>query len=244
MGQKEGLDCAVCLTRFEPAELLRLLPKCKHAFHVECVDTWLDAHSTCPLCRHHVDPEDILLLHHQQQQHTKNNEEEEQHLEEDLENGRRKSSIAETRRVSGRHSSVEGGMILRVMKTASFRRSLDSAVGGRKKKENGVVGRNRKDGMLLVNERRLEHRIIVSPCLNERWSDVQPSDWLYLMSEMIIRREQNNDEGGGRGIINSRSVSELTGLSREGVRQHQRQREEGLVSRWLAWISITHPPVR
>ncbi|KAL6987174.1 RING-type E3 ubiquitin transferase [Sarracenia purpurea var. burkii] len=62
-GEKDGLECAVCLNRFEPAEVLRLLPKCNHAFHVECVDTWLDAHSTCPLCRYRVDPEDILLLH-------------------------------------------------------------------------------------------------------------------------------------------------------------------------------------
>ncbi|XP_047318803.1 RING-H2 finger protein ATL43-like [Impatiens glandulifera] len=61
-GQKDGLECAVCLNRFEPQEVLRLLPKCKHAFHVECVDTWLDAHSTCPLCRYRVDPEDILLV--------------------------------------------------------------------------------------------------------------------------------------------------------------------------------------
>ncbi|KAL8128580.1 hypothetical protein V2J09_017735 [Rumex salicifolius] len=61
-GQKEGLECAVCLSRFEPAEVLRLLPKCKHAFHVECVDTWLEAHSTCPLCRYRVDPQDLLLV--------------------------------------------------------------------------------------------------------------------------------------------------------------------------------------
>ncbi|KAJ6875219.1 RING-H2 finger protein ATL43-like [Populus alba x Populus x berolinensis] len=61
-GQKEGLECAVCLTRFEPTEVLKLLPKCKHAFHVECVDTWLDAHSTCPLCRYRLDPEDVLLI--------------------------------------------------------------------------------------------------------------------------------------------------------------------------------------
>ncbi|KAL5223514.1 hypothetical protein ABZP36_010153 [Zizania latifolia] len=61
-GQKAGLECAVCLGRFEPTEALRLLPKCRHGFHVECVDTWLDAHSTCPLCRCRVDPEDVLLL--------------------------------------------------------------------------------------------------------------------------------------------------------------------------------------
>jgi hypothetical protein len=48
---EEGLECAVCLGRFDPAEALRLPPKCRHGFHVECVDTWLDAHSTCPPCR-------------------------------------------------------------------------------------------------------------------------------------------------------------------------------------------------
>ncbi|CAL1368197.1 unnamed protein product [Linum trigynum] len=60
-GHKDGLECAVCLNRFENPEVLRLLPKCRHAFHVDCVDTWLDAHSTCPLCRHRVHPEDVLI---------------------------------------------------------------------------------------------------------------------------------------------------------------------------------------
>ncbi|PRQ45761.1 putative transcription factor C2H2 family [Rosa chinensis] len=54
---KDGLECTVCLTRIEPTEVLRLLSKCKHPFHVECVDKWLDAHSTCLLCRCRVDPE-------------------------------------------------------------------------------------------------------------------------------------------------------------------------------------------
>ncbi|CAN1228609.1 Putative RING-H2 finger protein ATL49 [Linum grandiflorum] len=44
-------DCAVCLCEFEQEDKLRLLPKCSHAFHVECIDTWLLSHSTCPLCR-------------------------------------------------------------------------------------------------------------------------------------------------------------------------------------------------
>ncbi|KAI5064080.1 hypothetical protein GOP47_0020750 [Adiantum capillus-veneris] len=37
-GMKDGLECAVCLSRYENCEILRLLPKCKHAFHVDCVD--------------------------------------------------------------------------------------------------------------------------------------------------------------------------------------------------------------
>ncbi|KAF3486393.1 hypothetical protein F2Q69_00057719 [Brassica cretica] len=44
-------DCAVCLCEFETEDKLRLLPKCSHAFHVDCIDTWLLSHSTCPLCR-------------------------------------------------------------------------------------------------------------------------------------------------------------------------------------------------
>ncbi|CAL9100539.1 unnamed protein product [Musa textilis] len=44
-------DCAVCLSEFRDGELLRLLPKCGHAFHVSCIDTWLRSHVNCPLCR-------------------------------------------------------------------------------------------------------------------------------------------------------------------------------------------------
>ncbi|XP_074559404.1 uncharacterized protein LOC141815358 [Curcuma longa] len=44
-------NCAVCLSEFQDGELLRLLPKCHHAFHMGCVDTWLRSHVNCPLCR-------------------------------------------------------------------------------------------------------------------------------------------------------------------------------------------------
>ncbi|KAF1865942.1 hypothetical protein Lal_00041723 [Lupinus albus] len=32
-------------------EILRLLPKCHHAFHLPCIDTWLASHTNCPMCR-------------------------------------------------------------------------------------------------------------------------------------------------------------------------------------------------
>jgi E3 ubiquitin-protein ligase ATL6/9/15/31/42/55 len=41
----------VCLSEFEDDDFLRLLTKCSHAFHADCVDAWLASHVTCPVCR-------------------------------------------------------------------------------------------------------------------------------------------------------------------------------------------------
>lgn len=50
-GLIEGTECSVCLNEFLEDETLRLLPKCNHAFHIRCIDTWLRSHVNCPLCR-------------------------------------------------------------------------------------------------------------------------------------------------------------------------------------------------
>ncbi|KAK1308458.1 RING-H2 finger protein ATL60 [Acorus calamus] len=52
-----GLECAVCLCELAEGENARLLPKCHHGFHVDCIDMWFQSHSTCPLCRSPVGPE-------------------------------------------------------------------------------------------------------------------------------------------------------------------------------------------
>nr|GEX20401.1 RING-H2 finger protein ATL43 [Tanacetum cinerariifolium] len=251
-GQKDGLECAVCLSRFDQSEVLRLLPKCKHAFHVECVDTWLDAHSTCPLCRYRVDPEDIFLILEE------NNTLRDTDVEINI-----SSPEVPIRRVSGRHSSagenvtnlqisLESPAIVQtpVPALTTFRRSLDSFSTKKKlsKKTRKKEEPNRKDGLLLGamtsdEVRRLEHRIVVGETKGGayRWSDVQPSDLLYLRSEMIlsdVRRLKrwtggnDNNNNSGRDVINSRSMSEMTGLSRFGINE-----ETGVLSRWLARLS-------
>ncbi|KAM3376255.1 hypothetical protein P3S68_014970 [Capsicum galapagoense] len=45
------LECIICLSLLEDEDFCRKLPKCSHAFHVECIDMWLHSHSTCPICR-------------------------------------------------------------------------------------------------------------------------------------------------------------------------------------------------
>lgn len=54
---KGVLECAVCLNEFEDEESLRLIPKCDHVFHPECIDSWLENHVTCPVCRADLTPQ-------------------------------------------------------------------------------------------------------------------------------------------------------------------------------------------
>ncbi|CAL9766148.1 unnamed protein product [Musa acuminata subsp. burmannicoides] len=44
-------ECAVCLNGFHEEERIKLLPDCFHVFHIDCIDTWLQANANCPLCR-------------------------------------------------------------------------------------------------------------------------------------------------------------------------------------------------
>ncbi|XP_052194702.1 RING-H2 finger protein ATL57 [Diospyros lotus] len=50
-GEKHPIDCAICLSEFEDREMVKMIPYCRHVFHPACIDTWLSAHVSCPLCR-------------------------------------------------------------------------------------------------------------------------------------------------------------------------------------------------
>ncbi|KAG9155861.1 hypothetical protein Leryth_004113, partial [Lithospermum erythrorhizon] len=43
--------CPICLCEYRESEMLRMLPDCRHYFHVTCVDAWLKLNATCPVCR-------------------------------------------------------------------------------------------------------------------------------------------------------------------------------------------------
>ncbi|GJN39242.1 hypothetical protein PR202_gb28347 [Eleusine coracana subsp. coracana] len=239
-GQKEGLECAVCLGRFEPTEALRLLPKCRHGFHVECVDTWLDAHSTCPLCRARVDPRGPAAAA------TTNNK-----VADDKDDSTPAPPaptpvvVPSARRISGRHStgSVRGpGRV--VGATKASRRSVDIAAVGCF--DGAKV--SRKDRVLLVEpaavvaepdpeafDRRFGHRIMVmstaggcdgetAPAAKQRWSDLRPSDLMFVRAEMLVTEARgryscsaavcNNNVRRSSIIGGVRSLSELAGVSR------------------------------
>ncbi|XP_051147672.1 RING-H2 finger protein ATL3-like [Andrographis paniculata] len=60
----DGLECAVCLCEVSEGEKARLLPKCNHGFHVDCIDMWFESHSTCPLCRNPIDYDPNQVFNH------------------------------------------------------------------------------------------------------------------------------------------------------------------------------------
>lgn len=47
----EDTQCVICLADYKEREILRIMPKCGHTFHLSCIDIWLRKQSTCPVCR-------------------------------------------------------------------------------------------------------------------------------------------------------------------------------------------------
>ncbi|KAF2283020.1 hypothetical protein GH714_043387 [Hevea brasiliensis] len=167
-GSKDGLECVVCLSKFEDIEVLRLLPKCKHAFHINCVDQWLEKHSSCPLCRCKVSAEDPTIFTYSKSMRFLGNQLE---LQED--------------------SNVE----LFVQREETLQGSSRFSIGSSFRKVEKV---NKDEVALIQQEacgfsdddqktlHKFNHKIIISDViLKSRWSSVSSSDLMFLNSEML-----------------------------------------------------------
>ncbi|XP_024403101.1 RING-H2 finger protein ATL43 [Physcomitrium patens] len=182
-GVKEGLECAVCLSRFEDADILRLLPKCKHAFHLDCVDTWLVSHSTCPLCRHCITSDDLSLV-------------------DDMVIARN-SQEAVSQELAVVASLPRSCSLPR--RSSADRRERTSQIVVQRDSTSGTISTKRQvcrtDGMLLGDPplehtldshrmpsgRRLGHRIIISDVvMQQRWSDFACADILLLNTHTLF----------------------------------------------------------
>ncbi|OVA20278.1 zinc finger protein [Macleaya cordata] len=183
-GSKQGLECAVCLSKFEDTEVLRLLPKCKHAFHINCVDQWLESHSSCPLCRHKVHAEDLSIF-----------------------------KLSNSSRLSRNSSSLDHredpNFELFVRREQDDHGSSRFSIGSSFRKIE-KVGKKDDHELLLINQdigvkdehydddeelavddhnkqfHKFNHKIIISDIVyKNRWSDVNSSDLMFLNSEML-----------------------------------------------------------
>ncbi|CAN8271054.1 unnamed protein product [Cochlearia groenlandica] len=226
-GSKQGLECSVCLSKFEDVEILRLLPKCKHAFHISCIDTWLEQHATCPLCRNIVSVEDdisvlgfssnnnnnSLRLMNQSLSRQDQDQDQEQDFSLEIYIEREEEGIGSEG--SSRFSSFRKILNFGKKETALF---LD---------EQG----NEKKPMHKFN-----HRIFVSDLtFKNRWSNVTSSDLNYLTSEML--NSMSSDRFSSLDRVNGgnlcykedvkmkkkkkestrRAVSEITGVPRVSI---------------------------
>ncbi|CAL5015360.1 unnamed protein product [Urochloa decumbens] len=48
---KDDALCSICLGEYKEKEILRIIPTCRHNFHLACLDLWLQKQTTCPICR-------------------------------------------------------------------------------------------------------------------------------------------------------------------------------------------------
>lgn len=187
-GSKEGLECAVCLSKFEDIEILRLLPKCKHAFHIECIDYWLEKHSSCPLCRRKVSPDDPTMLTYSTSLRL---------LTSQSENGEEPNIEIFVQREEERRGSS------RFTIGSSFRKSGKSI----KEEELPIQEETEHhDGKLYHKH---NHKITISDVVfRHRWSNVSSSDLMFLNSEMISSMQSKRfdlSEQNGEPIRSSTS---------------------------------------
>ena len=50
---QQDLVCSICQEDMIEGNVVLKLA-CRHAYHGDCVQTWLDTHNTCPMCRHEM----------------------------------------------------------------------------------------------------------------------------------------------------------------------------------------------
>ncbi|GMI94831.1 Arabidopsis Toxicos en Levadura 42 [Hibiscus trionum] len=176
-GSKQGLECAVCLSKFEDIEILRLLPKCKHGFHIDCIDKWLEKHSSCPLCRQKVNAQDLTMFAYSNSMRFSRNQSLRQ--DSDIELYVEREHENDSNRGSSRFSIG-----------SSFRKTEDQDIENRV-----LIGDEESDiddenGGKIFHK--FNHKIIVSDVvMKNRWSSVSSSDLMFLNAEMLNDMSSN-----------------------------------------------------
>lgn len=51
LARNNNTTCSICLCEYKDSEMLRMMPDCRHYFHLCCLDSWLKLNGSCPVCR-------------------------------------------------------------------------------------------------------------------------------------------------------------------------------------------------
>lgn len=180
-GSRAGLECSVCLSKFEDIEILRLLPKCKHAFHIDCIDHWLERHSTCPLCRHRVSPDDPSIFAYSNSMRLLTSNQPER-IDQDQD-----SLGIFIEREEENRSNKGSSLRFNIGTGSSFRRLFK----GSNNSNSGSSGKDEESQIIREGDKqktlhKFNHKIVVSDVVfQNRWSNVSSSDLMFLNSEML-----------------------------------------------------------
>ncbi|XP_028789386.1 RING-H2 finger protein ATL68-like [Neltuma alba] len=49
--ERNNTTCPICMCEYLESEMIRMMPKCGHYFHLICLDEWLRINWSCPVCR-------------------------------------------------------------------------------------------------------------------------------------------------------------------------------------------------
>ncbi|KAI3836231.1 hypothetical protein MKX03_029214 [Papaver bracteatum] len=224
-GSKQGLECSVCLSKFEDTEVLRLLPKCKHAFHINCVDQWLESHSSCPLCRHKVHAEDLSMF-------KLSNSSRLSHSPSSLDL-REDPNIELFVQREQDHEQHLGSSSSRFSIGSSFRKNEN---GKKYNEDQEVLILNSENGSVIDHQEvyndialdeqhfedsnknldKFKHRIIVSDIVyKNRWSNLSSSDLISLNSEMLNFMSSKRFSPSGCSTSNSGGISNYVSSGHE-----------------------------
>ncbi|KAK8682886.1 hypothetical protein V6N13_038967 [Hibiscus sabdariffa] len=189
-GSKRGIECMICLSKSEDTEILRLLPQCKHGFHIYCIDQWLEKHSTCPLCRQKVNLDDPTIF-------TYSNS---------MRFSRDPSELREDPDIELYvHREQESNRSSRFIIGASFRKTEKDDI------ESKVLIQDDED----VDDEgfhKFNHKIVMSDVvLKNRWSSVSSSDLMFLNSEML------NEMSSSRFDIHNEQFTETRTIENDRI---------------------------
>lgn len=196
------------MSKFEDIEILRLLPKCKHAFHIDCIDRWLEKHSSCPLCRHRVSAEDPAIFTYsnsyrflwsqsdREGQGGESNIELYVQREEDRPGSSSRFSFRKTDNQSSRLVGIDGAISAKssrfsFRKTTGIDQSTCYTAAGATSGQNSnsdteILIPKKIDDKDQTSLHKFNHQIIVPDFgFQNRWSNVSSSDLMFLSSEML-----------------------------------------------------------